>query len=192
MKLKVTGLLALLIVLPNCIFKKSSRNYDCARAAYENILFKYERDMALFESINKAKEREEKLRLAHELRDEILLKNEEYNDEHSGLFDRKNEHANYPFTQYKKALDCNINLLEKTKTQLYWKQEGLGKSFQDLINTLDQLRKYVVLHEEYSRERNMMERRKILAVEKKEHAQKEQAKQQVRKKTNKRNNKKQN
>ena len=161
--------LVLLVFLPNCIFNKSSRNYDCARAAYENILFKYERDMAIFDKIQVTQDREEKLRLVHEFKDEILLKNEEYNDAQQSLFSRKNEMANYPFTQYKMALDCDINVLEKTKTHLYWKQEGLGKSFQDLINTLDQMRKYVVLCQEYARERHMMERRKIMLVEKQAH-----------------------
>lgn len=182
--------LLLLVVLPNCIFNKSSRNYDCARAAYENILFKYERDMALFHKIQITQDREEKLRLIHEFKDEILLKNEEYNDAHHGLFVRKNEIANYPFTQYKMALDCDINVLEKTKTHLYWKQEGLGKSFQDLINTLDQIRKYVVLCEEYARERHMMERRKIMVVEKQEHENKIQSKKQATRKSSRRINNK--
>jgi len=185
MKLNIACLLGLLIVLPNCIFNRSSRNYDCARAAYENILFKYERDMALFEKIQSILEREEKLRLIHEFKDEILLKNESYNDEHQGLFTRKNEIANYPFTQYKMALDCDIKVLEDTKTRLYWKQEGLGKSFQDLINTLDKMRKYVVLCEEYARERHMMERRKILVVEKQARDKAAQAKKQVTRRTSK-------
>lgn len=183
MKLNIAGLLLLLIVLPNCIFNKSSRNYDCARAAYENILFKYERDMALFEKIQNTTAREDKLQLVHELKDEILLKNEEYNDAHKGLFARKNEIANYPFTQYKLALDCDLKTLENAKTRLYWKQEGLGKSFQDLINTLDQIRKYVVLCEEYTRERHMMERRKIMIVEKQAHEKSVQAQKQATRKT---------
>lgn len=167
-KLKLVGLSLLLLTLPNCIFKRSSRKYDCARAAYENILYKYEREMDLFEGMQKAGTREEKLRLEHEFKDEILLKNEEYNKEHSGFFSRKNEIANYPFTQYKQALDCSVDLLENSKAQLYWKQEGLGKSFQDLVNTLDQMRKYIVLSKEYSDERRMIERRKIMDVEKKD------------------------
>lgn len=179
MKLNIILLLGLLIVLPNCIFNKSSRNYDCARAAYENILFKYERDMALFEKIQKTQEREDKLRLTQEFKDEVLLKNEEYNDAHKGLFSRKNDIANYPFTQYKMSLDCDLNVLENSKTRLYWKQEGLGKSFQDLINTLDQIRRYIVLCEEYARERHMLERRKIMLVEKQEREQSAQASKQA-------------
>ena len=77
-------LLLLIIALPNCLFRKSSRNYDCARASYENVLYRYERDVAIFTAINKTNDREEKLRLAHELKDEILLKNEEYNNEQCG------------------------------------------------------------------------------------------------------------
>lgn len=168
MRLNYLFLISLLIILPNCLLRKSSRPYDCARAAYENVLYKYERDVGIFDAMQKAPLREEKLRLAHELKDEILLKNEEYNDERCGWFGKKNEAANYPFTQYKQALDCNINLLESAKSKLYWKQEGLGKDAQDLINTLDRMRKYIVLDEEYSRERHMMERRKILEVEQKE------------------------
>lgn len=168
MRLNQLLLLSLLAFLPNCLFRKSSRPYDCARAAYENVLYKYERDIGIFQAIQKTADREEKLRLAHELKDEILLKNEEYNDERCGWFGKKNEAANYPFTQYKLSLDCNINLLENAKSKLYWKQEGLGKDAQDLINTLDRMRKYIVLDEEYGRERHMMERRKILEVEKKE------------------------
>jgi len=168
MKLNHLFLLSLLFLLPNCLLRKSSRPYDCARAAYENVLYKYERDMGFFEAMQSATTREEKLRMAHELKDEILLKNEEYNDERCGWFGKKNETVNYPFTQYKLNLDCNINLLENAKSKLYWKQEGLGKDAQDLINTLDRMRKYIVLDEEYGRERHMMERRKILEVEKKE------------------------
>ncbi len=163
----------LLIFLPNCIFQKSSRQYDCARAAYENVLYKYERELALLVKIQTSNDREEKLSFGHDLNDEILLKNEEYNNEHSSFFARKNEVANYPFTQYKKDLDCHIDLLEKTKGKLYWKQEGLGKSFQDLINNLDQLRRYIVLCPEYSQERRMLERRKILEVEQKEQTKKQ-------------------
>ena len=165
MNIKKNFLLFLLMLLPNCFFKKSSRPYDCARAAYENILYRYEKDMTIFEAMQKATGREEKLRLSHELKDEILLKNEEYNDERCSWFGKKNEMANYPFTQYKMSLDCNINLLESTKTKLYWKQEGLAKDVQVLIEILDKIRKYIVLDEEYSRERHMMERRKILVVE---------------------------
>jgi len=169
MKLNIVFLLFLVTILPNCIFRKSSRKYDCARAAYENVLYKYERDLSIFTSIQKASNREEKLRLAHELKDEVLLKNEEYNNEQcSTWFGKKSDAANYPFTQYRAGLDCNINLLENTQGNLYWKQEGLGKDVQDLINSLDRLRKYIVLDEEYARERHMMERLKILEVEKKE------------------------
>lgn len=169
MKLNNLFLLLLIIALPNCLFRKSSRNYDCARASYENVLYRYERDVAIFTAINKTNDREEKLRLAHELKDEILLKNEEYNNEQcGGWFGSKNSETNYPFTQYRAALDCSIDLLENTQGKLYWKQEGLGKDVQDLINSLDRLRKYIVLDEEYARERHMMERRKILEVEKKE------------------------
>ncbi len=166
--MKYTYLLLLLAtVLSGCWFRKSSRKQDCARAAYENILYKYERDISLLEAMQQASDKETILRLGNELKDEILLKNEEFNDEQcSGWFGKKNETANYPFTQYKINLDCNINLLERTKTSLYWKQEGLGKSIQDLIEQLDRLRKYVVLHQEYSHERNMLERRKILEIEK--------------------------
>lgn len=168
MTLNRLSLICLLFFLPNCLLRKSSRPYDCARAAYENVLYKYERDLGIFEAMQKASSREEKLRLMHDLKDEILLKNEEYNDERCGWFGKKNEAANYPFTQYKEALDCNIDLLESAKSKLYWKQEGLGKDAQDLINTLDRMRKYIVLDEEYGRERHMMERRKILEVEQKE------------------------
>jgi hypothetical protein len=169
MKIKSFYLLILLAFLPNCIFRKSSRQYDCARAAYENVLYKYERDVHVFDAMQNSKDRASHMRLAQELKDEILLKNEEYNAERKHWFRHKHESSNYPFTQYKMGLDCNIELLEKTKAQLYWKQEGLAKSVQDLINTLDSMRKYIVLDSEYARERNMMERRKILQVEQEEH-----------------------
>lgn len=181
MKLNNFFLLLLLIFLPNCLLRKSSRPYDCARAAYENVLYRYERDIGFFEAMQKAINREEKLHLAHELKDEILLKNEEYNDERCGWFGKKQEAANYPFTQYKLNLDCSIKLLESAKSKLYWKQEGLAKDAQDLINTLDRIRKYIVLDEEYGRERHMMERRKILEIEKKELKKEQRKKKQVNK-----------
>lgn len=185
LNIKNSCLVVLLVLLPNCIFNRSSRNYDCARAAYENVLFKYEREMAIFDSMQKTQERENKLHLMHELKDEILLKNEEYNATHKDLFGRQLDTANYPFIQYRMALDCDIQVLENARTKLYWKQEGLSKSFQDLIETLDQIRKYVVLNEEYIRERNMMERRKILVVEQQELEKQEQAKKQATKKSGK-------
>ena len=164
-KIQFVWLASLLIVLPSCIFKKSTRGYDCARAAYENVLYKYDRDVEIFSKISKVGDKEEKLRLARELKDEILLKNEEFNDEKRGWFNKKSDTENYPFMQYKMNLDNNISLLGRSKDKLYWKQEGLGKSVQELINKLDRLRKYIVLSSEYSRERKMLERRKILIVE---------------------------
>jgi hypothetical protein len=168
MKHRLLFTLSLILFLPSCIFKKSTRTYDCARAAYENVLYKYDREAAIFEAMQKAGNREDRLRFARELKDEVLLKNEEFNDEKKGWFNRQSKIANYPFTQYKMNLDANINLLENSKHKLYWKQEGLGKSVQNLINVLDNLRRHIVLHVEYSRERKMLERRKILEVEKAE------------------------
>lgn len=169
MKFKAFFLMLLVVVLPNCIFRKSSRKFDCARATYENVLYKYDRELQIFNKMDNCKDKEESLRLGHELKDDILLKNEEFNDERCHKWFKQNDqYANYPFTQYKLQLDCDIDVLEQAKNQLYWKQEGLGKSVQDLINQLDRLRRYIVLSADYSQERRMMERRKILELEKTE------------------------
>jgi len=156
-------LLALLIFLPGCWFHRSSRKADCARAAYENVLHRYDHELKIFTKLYKESEKEEKLHLERDLKDEILLRHEEFNDERCHKwFVRRNAYANYPFSQYKQQLDCDINYLVRAKDQLYWKQEGLARSVQNLIEELDRLRRYIVLSREYAEERRMLERLKII------------------------------
>lgn len=148
-----------------CVFRSSTRGYDCARAAYENVLYRYDRELEILAKMDRQPDNEHRLRLNRELKEEILLKNEEFSDEFWGW--RKHaavERKNYPYMQYKDKLDHDITLLEAAKAKLYWKQDGLGKSVQGLIEQMDQLRRYVVLHVEYERERKLMEQRKNLQL----------------------------
>ncbi len=159
----VAGLM--LMFLPGCLFRSSTHNYDCARAAYENVLYRYDRELELLDKIEDGLQVEHKGRLNRELKEEILLKNEEFNDDFWGLRKKMaGDSRNYPYMRYKDKLDHDITLLESAKVKLYWKQDGLGKSVQILIDRMDRLRKYVVLHVEYERERKLMEQRKNMQI----------------------------
>lgn len=159
------SLVGLALLQVGCVFRSSTRGYDCARAAYENVLYRYDRELEILAKIDQQSNNEQRLRLNRELKEEILLKNEEFSDEFWGWRKKAvTERKNYPYMQYKDKLDHDITLLEAAKNKLYWKQDGLGKSVQTLIDKMDQLRRYVVLHVEYERERKLMEQRKNLQL----------------------------
>ena len=52
----------------------------------------------------------------------------------------------------------------------------MGRSIQDLMRELDNLKRYIVLHKEYNLERRMIEKKTMLALSNKQEAQKAKAK----------------
>lgn len=168
--MKRLWLLALIGFLPACMKQKSndqSRQLD-ARQTYDNAHYEYERELSLFREMSKQdpfqrKETEKKLK------DEVLLKNETYNDEHKNQWFGKrwlngNSHENYPFIQYKKHLDGYIKRLDQARNSLYWKNEGVGYMIAQLVGDLEHIRKYIVTSPSYQREHRMIEEQKLQAA----------------------------
>jgi hypothetical protein len=102
--------------------------------------------------------------LGQALHHEILLKHEEHNRdvERKWINFNSNKYENYPYMQYREDLDQQIQDLETIGSAVYWKHEGLGRSLQDLIQDLNNLRRYIILHKEYSLERRLLEKKAML------------------------------
>ncbi|HLB40453.1 MAG TPA: hypothetical protein VJJ83_01560 [Candidatus Babeliales bacterium] len=138
-----------------------------ARLLYDELTSRYEHELELLQSI-KSSNVDEKTRanLTQELQHEILLKHEEYNQDFANqwLPLGRNKYENYPYTNYREHLDQHIKALEKSSQAVYWKNEGLGRAMQDLLRSLDDLRRYIVLHKEYHLERRLLEKKAMLKL----------------------------
>lgn len=173
--LKLGLVISSLLFLAGC-FNRSSDikvNRDQARVAYDDTSAKYAHELKL---INKIKElsidtmstaensTQSREQLSQALHHEILLKHEEHNRdvERQWLKFNSNKYENYPYMQYREDLDQQIQELEKIGSAVYWKHAGLGRSLQDLIQDLNNLRRYIILHKEYSLERRLLEKKAML------------------------------
>ena len=180
--LKLNIIVGSCLVLTGC-FNKSSDikfNRDQARVAYDDAAARYERELSLINQLKVATDNNinnnldhnlgtsgnHKLRqeLSQKLQHEILLKHEEYNRdvERQWIKFNSNKYENYPYMHYREHLDQQIQDLEKVGSAVYWKHEGVGRSIQDLIHDLNDLRRYVVLHKEYNLERRLLEKKAML------------------------------
>lgn len=173
--LKLGFIISLVLILTGC-FNKSTDikvNRDQARVAYDDAAAKYAHELKLISKLkvlnsasNSDTESNRQLRdkLSQDLQHEILLKHEEYNRdiERQWIKFNNNKYENYPYMHYREHLDQQIQDLEKIGTAVYWKHEGLGRSIQDLISDLNDLRRYVILHKEYNLERRLLEKKAML------------------------------
>ena len=155
------------MIVPGCIQQQSTdqaKQLD-ARQVYDNARYEYERELVLFRELQHAKG-DAALTIANKFKDEVLLKNEQYNDEHSQQWFAKrwmqsNRHENYPFIQYKQHLDAHIQQLGSARNKLYWKSEGVGYLTTQLVKELEQIRRYVITSKSYQREHRMIEQQKL-------------------------------
>lgn len=168
--LKFVFTLSSLLILTGC-FNKSSDikvHRDQARVAYDDTTAKYTREIQLISKIkaldNSNSSTQSREQLGQALHHEILLKHEEHNRdvERQWLKFNSNKYENYPYMQYRADLDQQIQDLETIGSAVYWKHEGLGRSLQDLIQDLNELRRYIILHKEYSLERRLLEKKALL------------------------------
>ncbi|OGB97889.1 hypothetical protein A3F06_04475 [candidate division TM6 bacterium RIFCSPHIGHO2_12_FULL_36_22] len=157
------------IIISGCIPQRGtdqSKQLD-ARQMYDNARYEYERELVLFRELQHA-QGDAAITLDKKIKDEVLLKNEQYNDEHQKQWFGKrwlqsNKHENYPFIQYKKHLDSYIQQLEDARDKLYWKSEGVGYLIIQLIKELEQIRRYIITSNSYQREHHMIEQQKLQA-----------------------------
>lgn len=175
--LKLGLIISLVLMLAGC-FNKSTDiklNRDQARVAYDDAAAKYQHELSLIsklKTINSTNSssadlesnRQIREKLGQDLHHEILLKHEEYNRdlERQWIKFNNNKYENYPYMHYREHLDQQIQDLEKIGAAVYWKHEGLGRSMQDLISDLNDLRRYVILHKEYNLERRLLEKKAML------------------------------
>ena len=161
--------LASAIVIPGCITKQGtdqSKQLD-ARQMYDNARYEYERELVLFRELQHAKG-DAALSIDKKIKDEVLLKNEQYNDEHRQQWFGKrwlqnNKHENFPYIQYKKHLDSYVDNLESARDKLYWKSEGVGYLITQLVKELEQIRRYIITSKPYQREHRLIEQQKLQA-----------------------------
>ena len=162
------------ILAPGCAMKKSSDQsvqLD-ARQMYDNVRYEYERELVLFRELGQASDAA-RPKIVKKINDEILLKNEQYNDDHRQQWFAKrwllsNNHENYPYIQYKEHLDSYVYRLEHSREKLYWKTEGVGYLIEQLVKELEKMRRYVITSNQYQRELRMIEQHKI-QVKKEQH-----------------------
>lgn len=188
--LKFGLVISSLLFLAGC-FNKSSDikvHRDQARIAYDDTTAKYAHELKLISKIKALDhsashgssssgsklDREDNIildtstqsreQLGQALHHEILLKHEEHNRnvEQQWIKFNSNKYENYPYMQYREDLDQQIQDLETIGSAVYWKHEGLGRSLQDLIQDLNNLRRYIILHKEYSLERRLLEKKAML------------------------------
>ncbi|HLB94268.1 MAG TPA: hypothetical protein VJJ81_03385 [Candidatus Babeliales bacterium] len=188
--LKFVFTLSSLLILTGCFNKITDIKVhrDQARVAYDDTTAKYTRELQLISKIkaldnsnssNKLDRKDNinidtmgnintstqsREQLGQALHHEILLKHEEHNRdvERQWLKFNSNKYENYPYMQYRADLDQQIQDLETIGSAVYWKHEGLGRSLQDLIQDLNELRRYIILHKEYSLERRLLEKKALL------------------------------
>lgn len=147
---------------------------DQARVAYDDASAKYAPELKLIsklkaistadlDSVDSTRYAIEREQLNQALHHEILLKHEEYNRdlERQWIKFNSNKYENYPYMHYREHLDQQIQDLEQIGSAVYWKHEGVGRSLQDLVRDLNDLRRYVILHKEYSLERRLLEKRAL-------------------------------
>ncbi len=177
------SVLILSFLLSGCFSQNSIKvSKNESRISYDDISARYEHELELLRDIrsipSSSNQSNKRAKLMSELHDEILLKHEEYNQTRKNKWLKfgSGQYENYPYHHYRVNLDTHVNNLENAGAKVYWKNEGLGRSIQDLMRELDNLKRYIVLHKEYNLERRMIEKKTMLALSNKQEAQKAKAK----------------
>ncbi|MBT4855985.1 hypothetical protein HOM50_00045 [bacterium] len=160
-----------LVLLSGCVMQKDSADQSIqldARQVYDNSRFEYERELVLFRELNETKDPVAAQTIEKKIKDEVLLKNEQYNEEHKQQWFGKrwvhsNSYENFPFIQYKKHLDLYIKKLDSVRDKMYWKSEGVGYLISQLVKELESVRRYIVTNPNYQREHRMIEQQKLQA-----------------------------
>ena len=142
----------LTLFLPSCT---SSSNSEQGRAlqlrdAADAIAFMYEHELKVYATRPSDKD------FMHAVRTELLMKNDQHNTDNSWWY---NPYAQYPYVQYKEVLDTKINRLRSMLNGLAWTQKGIGARIQNLLTTLEDIKRIVITSSEYEIDRKAYQRK---------------------------------
>lgn len=155
------ALAVMLVTLTGCInSRKPIDKMVEQRTLYEATKSEYQPIIKIVESIQQSKDAFDTKEKVKHAREYIVLKADQYGREHTTWMPFAAKYLNYPFHQYLVILDDNSAKLNKVYGQLPWKTEAFAQQVRELLGKLENVRRYLVTHSEYLREKRLMELKK--------------------------------